>query len=162
MSKLSAVGLALVIVVYPSSLWANAPVNNQINGSNDRSILLSQLPKTSMGLKFPESWRRDGKSQDKIAQKPPIIIERPPRPVSPTPPVVLDPLTGQPMRFRVVVPTSSDNDLARIRTVIPDAFRVYRGGQMVVQIGAYSDRSDAEAQASKVAPLGYQANIVDF
>jgi parallel beta-helix repeat protein len=123
-----------------------------------------QLPTTPTGLKFPDSLRRDVKSQDKLVQSPSktIIIERLPRPISPQSALVLDPRTGQPMRFRVVVPISSESDLARIRTVIPDAFRLYRSGQMLAQIGAYSDRPDAEAQATKVTPLGFQANIVDF
>jgi len=122
----------------------------------------------NQGLKFPDSLRRDVKSQDKLAQSPSktIIIERQPRPLNntiivPTRPAI-DPRTGQPMRFRVIVPISSDGDLARIRTVIPDAFRSYRSGQMVAQIGAYSDRPDAEAQANRVSPLGFQASIVDF
>ncbi len=135
-----------------------------------RNDTANQLPTTSTGLKFPDNWRNDVKSQDKLAQSPSktITIERPPRPLTNTitipdrPTAVIDPRTGQPMRFRVIVPISSDSDLARIRTVIPDAFRSYRGGQMVAQIGAYSDRPSAEAQANRVSPLGFQASIVDF
>lgn len=143
----------------------------------------------SVGLKFPSSLRNDGQpkadavsnlptqsllSARRVAQSPTktIIIDRErrttPAVIAPiSPPITVparpatDPRTGQALRFRVLVPITSDTDLARIRTIIPDAFRSSRD-RATAQIGAYSDRAEAEVQAQRVTPLGLRAIITDF
>lgn len=130
-------------------MWKNIALVWVAVVATDNSAIFAQS-----GLRLP---------QDKQTPSKTIIIERETRPVVPPPSaLVLDPRTGEPMRFRVVVPIATDQDLVRIRTVIPDAFRSVRDGRLVAQIGAYSDRPSADAQAQKVIPLGFQAVIMDF
>jgi len=156
-------------------------VGNQLNPSRVKGRVdfynTPNATPTNPGLRFPESLRKpkaeilpppSNRLPSPVVQNPTktIIIDRESRPVA-IPPVrppvsAIDPRTGQPLRFRVLVPVNGDTDLARIRTIVPDAFRSVREGRTVVQIGAYSDRADAEAQAQRIAPLGMQAVITNF
>ncbi len=62
-------------------------------------------------------------------------------------------------RYRVVVPVSSSNAVAQVRQIVPSSFASRLNGDLVVQIGAYSDRSVAEVQVSRLAKQGLSARI---
>jgi parallel beta-helix repeat protein len=62
-------------------------------------------------------------------------------------------------RYRVVVPVSSTNAVAQVRQIVPSSFASRLNGDLVVQIGAYSDRSVAEVQVSRLAQQGLSARI---
>ena len=97
-----------------------------------------------------------------------IIIERdyiapanPPR-VTALPPANLDPTTGKPFQYRVVVPVTSIAVTQRVRTVVPDAFRLSRSGRTVMQVGAYSESATANQLVQKLAQSGLKAEIIPF
>ncbi|GBO53691.1 hypothetical protein APA_1639 [Pseudanabaena sp. lw0831] len=97
-----------------------------------------------------------------------IIIERdysaptnPPR-VAALPPATLDPTTGKPFQYRVVVPVTSTAVTQRIKTVVPDAFRLSRSGRTVMQVGAYSENTTANQLVQKLAQSGLKAEIIPF
>ena len=64
-----------------------------------------------------------------------------------------------PPRYRVVVPVSSPNSVAQVRQLVPSSFASRLNGVLVVQIGAYSDRSVAESQVSRLLQQGLSARI---
>ena len=97
-----------------------------------------------------------------------IIIERdystpasPPR-VTALPPVSVDPSTGKPFQYRVVVPATSTAMTQRIRKIVPDAFRLSRSGRTVMQVGAYSESATANQLVQKLAQSGLRAEIIPF
>ena len=61
--------------------------------------------------------------------------------------------------YRVVVPVSSPNSVAQVRQLVPSSFASRLNGVLVVQIGAYSDRSVAESQVSRLLQQGLSARI---
>ncbi len=80
-------------------------------------------------------------------------------------PIQIAPLSNPSMtpqtrpRYRVVVPVSSANAVAQVRQIVPNSFASRLNGYLVVQIGAYSDRSIAEVQVSRLAQQGLSARI---
>ncbi|MFM7603395.1 MAG: DUF1565 domain-containing protein [Pseudanabaena sp.] len=97
-----------------------------------------------------------------------IIIERdykspatPPR-VAALPPASVDPATGKPFQYRVVVPITSTAITQRVKTVVPDAFRLSRSGRTMMQVGAYSESATANQLVQKLAQSGLKAEIIPF
>jgi len=97
-----------------------------------------------------------------------IIIERdystpaiPPR-VAALPPASVDPTTGKPFQYRVVVPATSIAVTQRVKTVVPDAFRLSRSGRTMMQVGAYSESATANQLVQKLAQSGLKAEIIPF
>ncbi|MCY7333656.1 MAG: DUF1565 domain-containing protein [Pseudanabaena sp. CAN_BIN31] len=80
-------------------------------------------------------------------------------------PIQIAPLSNTSMtpqarsRYRVVVPVSSTNAVAQVRQIVPNSFASRLNGDLVVQTGAYSDRSVAEVQVSRLAQQGLSARI---
>jgi len=87
---------------------------------------------------------------------------RVPNQVAALPPVTLDPTTGKPFQYRVIVPTTTTSVTQRVRAIVPDAFRVSRSGRNVLQVGAYSDRPAADELVQKLAQSGVSAEIIPF
>ena len=85
----------------------------------------------------------------------------PPR-VAALPPVTLDPLTGKPFQYRVIVPITSPVVTQRVKTIVPDAFRLSRSGKTMLQVGAYSERPAANQLVEKLAQSGLSAEIIPF
>lgn len=77
-------------------------------------------------------------------------------------PLALDPATGKALQYRVIVPSSSTVVVRKVKTIVPDAFRLSRGGRTVLQVGAYSDRPTASQLVQKLAQAGVNAEIVSF
>ena len=63
------------------------------------------------------------------------------------------------LRYRVVVEGSSDNDLRRIRSVVPEAFRTVVQGRSVVQAGAFRDQYRANSLLQQLTRSGLRAKI---
>lgn len=82
--------------------------------------------------------------------------------VAALPPTALDPSTGKAFQYRVVVANPSNSITQRVRTIVPDAFRLLRSGRYVLQVGAYSDRPTADSLVSKLAQSGLRAEIIPF
>ncbi|CAN1208853.1 SPOR domain-containing protein [Tumidithrix helvetica PCC 7403] len=81
-----------------------------------------------------------------------------PTPVAPR--VAMDPRTGKPIQFRVVVPLTSPLIAERVRAIVPDAF--LNPSRSQIQVGAYSDRKDADAQVQKLSQSGVKAIVEPF
>ncbi|MEE3715255.1 DUF1565 domain-containing protein [Tumidithrix elongata RA019] len=81
-----------------------------------------------------------------------------PTPVAPR--VAMDPRTGKPIQFRVVVPLTSPLLAERVRAIVPDAF--LNPSRSQIQVGAYSDRKDADAQVQKLSQSGVKAIVEPF
>ena len=77
-------------------------------------------------------------------------------------PVALDPTTGKAFQYRVIVPSTTILVSQRVRTIVPDAFRLSRSGRSVLQVGAYSDRQAANELVQKLAQSGVNAEVVPF
>ncbi|OIP78706.1 MAG: hypothetical protein AUK48_01090 [Oscillatoriales cyanobacterium CG2_30_44_21] len=77
-------------------------------------------------------------------------------------PSALDPATGKALQYRVIVPASSNVVVRKVKTIVPSAFRLSRGGRTVMQVGAYSDRPTASQLVQKLAQAGVNAEIVSF
>ncbi|MFO0211782.1 MAG: SPOR domain-containing protein, partial [Pseudanabaena sp.] len=95
-----------------------------------------------------------------------ITIEREYSPTTPRvatlPPVMLDPTTGKPFQYRVIVPNTSTLVTQKVKAIVPDAFRLSRSGRMMLQVGAYSDRPAANQLVQKLAQSGVSAEIISF
>jgi len=61
--------------------------------------------------------------------------------------------------YRVVVDARSAGDLAKLRSLVPDAFRTFIGGRSVMQAGAFKEREKAEELAQMLAVNGFSARI---
>ncbi|PZO36416.1 MAG: hypothetical protein DCF19_21710 [Pseudanabaena frigida] len=97
-----------------------------------------------------------------------ITIEReysnpslPPR-VAALPPSTIDPTTGKPFQYRVIVSNTSTVVTQKVKTIVPDAFRLSRSGRTMLQVGAYSDRPAANELIQKLAQSGLSAEIIPF
>ena len=77
-------------------------------------------------------------------------------------PVALDPTTGKPFQYRVIVPATTTLVSQRVKTIVPDSFRVLRSGRSVLQVGAYSDRQSADELVQKLVQSGVSAEIIPF
>ncbi|MGL5065667.1 MAG: DUF1565 domain-containing protein [Microcoleus sp.] len=61
--------------------------------------------------------------------------------------------------YQVIVDSSSASDLARLRSLVPDAFRTSIGGRWVMQVGAFKEREKAEELLQMLAVNGLNARI---
>ncbi|MGF1515984.1 MAG: DUF3747 domain-containing protein [Elainellaceae cyanobacterium] len=65
-------------------------------------------------------------------------------------------------RYRVVVPASSASVQAKVRTVVPDAFRTLINGEVVMQAGLFRDRLTADATRQQLRNEGLRASILEI
>jgi parallel beta-helix repeat protein len=61
--------------------------------------------------------------------------------------------------YQVIVDTSSAEDLAKVRSIVPDAFRTFIGGRSVMQVGAFKTREEAEELLQRLAVNDLNARI---
>lgn len=85
-----------------------------------------------------------------------------PTQVATLPPATLDPTTGKPFQYRVIVPATSTVIVQKVKTIVPDAFRMSRSGRTVLQVGAYSDRPAADQLVQRLNQSGLIAEIIPF
>ncbi|HEY9847955.1 MAG TPA: DUF1565 domain-containing protein [Leptolyngbyaceae cyanobacterium] len=66
------------------------------------------------------------------------------------------------MRYRVVVDASSPRQQRLVRSMVPGAFRSRYNGRSVIQVGAYSDRQEAEEMLEKMNSNGFSAILEEL
>jgi N-acetylmuramoyl-L-alanine amidase len=91
----------------------------------------------------------------------------PPVVVSPTPPT--RPTTGSNsvnlaeslgFNYRVIVPSADLTTQAKVRRLVPGAFRTTVNGQTVMQVGVFKDRATADQLQQRLSQQNLQATIV--
>jgi len=78
--------------------------------------------------------------------------EEPPPP--PTPGILLG------HRYRVVVPAPDSGQQAKVRALIPDAFRSSYQGRSVMQVGSFKSRNEADSVIQVMTQNGFQPVLV--
>jgi len=62
-------------------------------------------------------------------------------------------------RFRVVVNVRQETEQARVLALVPDAFLIASDDRVMMQVGAFSDRTKAEQLARTLANQGISSII---
>ncbi len=62
--------------------------------------------------------------------------------------------------YRVLVPLEQPSTEGKVRSMVPDAFRTRLNGQLMMQVGLFYDRADAEAVVRQLAVQNIPATIV--
>lgn len=88
------------------------------------------------------------------------------RPVSPnlfdgTPPPPTEYASRLGLSYRVVVPASTLESQRRIRAIVPDSFRVTLDGELMMQVGVFRERIEADVMRQRLRTYGYVAQILD-
>lgn len=63
------------------------------------------------------------------------------------------------LRYKVFVNAPDETTQTRVKTAVPDAFRVRVNGQVMMQAGAFSDQATADAIASNLTQQGLEARV---
>ncbi|VXD23563.1 conserved hypothetical protein [Planktothrix serta PCC 8927] len=63
------------------------------------------------------------------------------------------------LRYRVVVESSNDTELRRIRSIVPEAFQTVVQGRQVIQAGAFRDQYRANSLLQQLTSNGLRARI---
>ncbi|HEY9617203.1 MAG TPA: DUF1565 domain-containing protein, partial [Microcoleaceae cyanobacterium] len=63
------------------------------------------------------------------------------------------------VRYRVVVDTIDDSQQAQVKSLVPGAFAVSHGGRMVMQVGAFGERSKADELMQILVAQGLKASV---
>ena len=66
------------------------------------------------------------------------------------------------MRYRVVVDVDSPRQLRLVRSLVPKAFRVRSNSRLMMQVGAYSDRTQAEEMLQRMTSNGLNASLEEL
>jgi cell division septation protein DedD len=64
------------------------------------------------------------------------------------------------LRYRVIVNTTSDRDHARIRRIVPDAFRTRINGRLVMQVGAFATQDKVDEMLSLLKKNGFTGTVL--
>lgn len=65
------------------------------------------------------------------------------------------------IKYRVLVETNNNTQLAQIKSLYPQAFSTVYQGRSMLQVGAFSDRSKAEIISRSLADLGLNSHILE-
>lgn len=63
------------------------------------------------------------------------------------------------LRYRVVVEAESESKQALVRSLVPGAFRTFSNGRALMQVGAFSDRANADEIRQMLSSKGLRAAI---
>jgi hypothetical protein len=63
------------------------------------------------------------------------------------------------LSYRVVVPAANEQMQQQVRSLIPDAFRTWVGGQPMIQVGAYAGLQNAQDVVQFLGQYGIQATV---
>ncbi|PZV15316.1 MAG: hypothetical protein DCF20_11090 [Pseudanabaena sp.] len=153
-----------LVPVAPTNTGTAIPIQSSPRPTPTTVFVPAKPPSASQALPSPVVSTNSGANNSPTT----IIIERDysapatrPR-VAALPPANLDPSTGKPFQYRVIVPVTSITVTQRVKTVVPDAFRLSRSGRTVMQVGAYSDNATAGQLVQKLAQSGLKAEIIPF
>ncbi|MDJ0577013.1 MAG: SPOR domain-containing protein, partial [Xenococcaceae cyanobacterium MO_234.B1] len=64
--------------------------------------------------------------------------------------------------YRVLVEVRNNNQKAQVRSRYPEAFTTLYRGKSMLQVGAFSNRSNAETISRSLADLGLKSYVIDF
>jgi parallel beta-helix repeat protein len=157
--------------VPPVLVTANPLTQNNIPnfGSNASSQANSPFwyePVTSVIVRItPRQFNAPIPTNPEISASLPPVRSTPPSGEPINQPIQIAPLANTSLtpqaqpRYRVVVPVSSPNAVAQVRQIVPNSFASRLNGNLVVQIGAYSDRRVAEGQVARLSQKGLSAKI---
>jgi parallel beta-helix repeat protein len=140
------------------------PIESSPN-SSPTTVFVPVKPSTSQSLPNPVISTNPNVNNNAPTT---IIIERAysspatPNTIAALPPATLDPTTGKPFEYRVIVATTSTSIIQRVKMIVPDAFRLSRSGRTVMQVGAYSDRSTANQLVQKLSKSDLRAEIIPY
>jgi hypothetical protein len=63
------------------------------------------------------------------------------------------------LRYRVMVVTSNPDEQAKVKSLVPGAFRTSANGRTFMQAGAFGDRAKADEMAEFLAGNGFKAQV---
>lgn len=66
------------------------------------------------------------------------------------------------LRYRVIVEASSSRERARVRRVVPDAFRTRINGRMVMQVGAFATQDKVDEMMERLERNGLRGIVLDI
>lgn len=66
------------------------------------------------------------------------------------------------LRYRVLVNANSPREQRLVRSLVPSAFRTRSNGRVVIQVGAYGDRQEAQQMLQKMIDSGLNASIEEL
>lgn len=66
------------------------------------------------------------------------------------------------LRYRVVVEADSKNRQDFVRSVVPGAFRTYANGKVLMQVGAYKDRTEADEMMKLITSKGLRGILEEL
>lgn len=66
------------------------------------------------------------------------------------------------LRYRVIVDVTSDREQGRVRALVPEAFRTFLNGRVVMQAGVFSSRNNAQELIQKLQNNGFKATIEEL
>lgn len=149
----------------PSSISSNF-ISNTTAPSVQASSPFWYEPVTSVIIRINPNTRNNAIPINReITTNLPPILRTPPSGEPVNQPIQIAPLANTslapqtPPRYRVVVPVASPNAVDQVKRIVPNSFPSRLNGYLVVQTGAYSDRSVAEVQVSRLAQQGLSARI---
>ncbi|QIZ69941.1 DUF1565 domain-containing protein [Oxynema aestuarii] len=87
-----------------------------------------------------------------------VVSQNPQGSGSPPPPP--DRAAALGLRYRVIVNTTSDRDHARIRRIVPDAFRTRINGRLVMQVGAFATQDKVDEMLSLLKKNGFTGTVL--
>lgn len=153
----------------PSPSGTAVPIPNNSNPNNGATTVFLPAPSSNQALPNPVISTNPSVNNGVNNSAPTtIIIEREystparPAPVAALPSVVVDPATGKPFQYRVVVNTTSPVVTQKVKNIVPGAFRLSRSGRTMLQVGAYSERPTATQLVQRLAQAGVSAQIIPF
>lgn len=76
-----------------------------------------------------------------------------------SPPLPPTRATSLGLRYRIVVEAATQSRQAFVRSLVPGAFRTFSNGQMLMQVGAFSDRAKADEMLQMVTDKGLRATL---
>ncbi len=76
-----------------------------------------------------------------------------------SPPLPPTRATALGLRYRVVVEAENESLQAKVRSLVPGAFRIFANGRAIMQAGAFSDRAEADEVLQLLTSNGFKAAI---
>lgn len=66
------------------------------------------------------------------------------------------------LRYRVIVDVTSDREQGRVRALVPEAFRTFLDGRVVMQAGVFSSLNNAQELIQKLESNGFKARMEEL
>jgi parallel beta-helix repeat protein len=112
---------------------------------------------TSQLLPVPNSNIPIGNNSNQL--KPQVLATNPVVPAAQNPPQPPTLTAAMGFRYRVVVEAETETTQAKVRSLVPGAFRTLSNGKAIMQAGAFSDRAQADEVLQLLTSNGLKAAI---